>query len=86
MFPSLPLLSWESSVSVKENPDRKKKKEKKMAYIELVMSVVCSYTGHNPSSGTSSVAHHNPHINVFVDIFLARHSSSTKSTSSSFFL
>ena len=26
MVPSLPLLSYESSVSVKENPDRKKKK------------------------------------------------------------
>ena len=32
MVPSLPLLSCESSVSVKENPDRKKKK-KKMAHI-----------------------------------------------------
>ena len=28
MVPSLPLLSCESSVSVKENPDRKKKKDK----------------------------------------------------------
>ena len=28
MVPSLPLLSYESSVSVKENPDRKKKKKK----------------------------------------------------------
>ena len=28
MVPSLPLLSCESSVSVKENPDRKKKKKK----------------------------------------------------------
>ena len=27
MVPSLPLLSCESSVSVKENPDRKKKKK-----------------------------------------------------------
>ena len=29
MVSSLPLLSCESSVSVKENPDRKKKKKKK---------------------------------------------------------
>ena len=29
MVPSLPLLSCESSLSVKENPDRKKKKRKK---------------------------------------------------------
>ena len=30
MAPSLPLLSCESSVSVKENPDRKKKKKKNL--------------------------------------------------------
>ena len=29
VVPSLPLLSYESSVSVKENPNRKKKKKKK---------------------------------------------------------
>ena len=32
MVPSLPLLSCESSVSGKENPDRKKKKKAKKSY------------------------------------------------------
>ena len=47
MVPSLPQLSYESSVSMKENPDRKKKEEKsaKMSALSLInlvgMSVLC---------------------------------------------
>ena len=46
MVPSLPLLSCESSVSVKENPDRRKKKKKKkivglaLKGLTLLMSLV----------------------------------------------
>ena len=36
MVPSLPLLSFESPVSVKENPYRKKKKKKK--YVDLAIN------------------------------------------------
>ena len=36
--PSLPLLSCELSVSVKESPDRKKKKKKKISYDNILIS------------------------------------------------
>ena len=38
IVPSLPLLSCESSVSVKQNPDRKKKERKKLLKNRLSLS------------------------------------------------
>ena len=68
MVPSLPLLCCESSVSVKENPDRNKNIEKKIIYIYIFFSIWVFYHDHSritglqgKGEGTSLTPHYHFH-------------------------
>ena len=68
MVPSLPLLSCESSVSVKENPDRKKKKNSDLLPMALSLELRYNFYIWDPSSQLSRM--------VFIFVFFFFMSSS----------